>query len=173
MSQSSGTRDRSSGNAISLAKGSHHPSTGATNSFSPAAPRTVQRGMCSVWTGRSGGILWQKEVSVARPESPHKMNSFATSTCAATSDRVLAFFGPRWTPLLRPRRQCPVVERSWPIPWFMGGSRFAGHLGRCGDPELRRRGARPSWWPSTSDPGRNSGVVNGWKSPEAAGALPF
>lgn len=43
---------------------------------------------------RAGGILWQKEISVTKPESPHKMNSFATSTCAATSDRVLAFFGP-------------------------------------------------------------------------------
>jgi len=43
---------------------------------------------------KAGGILWQKEVAVAKPETPHQMNSFATSSCAATSDRVLAFFGP-------------------------------------------------------------------------------
>jgi outer membrane protein assembly factor BamB len=41
-----------------------------------------------------GGILWQKEVAVSKPETPHQMNSFATSTCAVTSDRVVAFFGP-------------------------------------------------------------------------------
>ncbi len=43
---------------------------------------------------KAGKIIWQKEVSVSKPETPHKMNSFATSSCAATSDRVLAFFGP-------------------------------------------------------------------------------
>ncbi|MFT5106152.1 MAG: outer membrane protein assembly factor BamB [Pseudoalteromonas tetraodonis] len=41
-----------------------------------------------------GAILWRKQVAVAKPETPHRMNSFATSSCAITSDRVLAFFGP-------------------------------------------------------------------------------
>jgi outer membrane protein assembly factor BamB len=43
---------------------------------------------------KAGGILWREEIAVTKPETPHKMNSFATSSCAVTSDRVLAFFGP-------------------------------------------------------------------------------
>jgi outer membrane protein assembly factor BamB len=41
-----------------------------------------------------GTILWEKEVSCKSPENPHKMNSFATPTCATDGEHVIAFFGP-------------------------------------------------------------------------------
>lgn len=42
----------------------------------------------------NGKILWEKEVSCKAPENPHKMNSFATPTCATDGKHVVAFFGP-------------------------------------------------------------------------------
>lgn len=43
---------------------------------------------------KNGEILWEKTVSCAAPEHPHKMNSFATPTCATDGQHVVAFFGP-------------------------------------------------------------------------------
>lgn len=42
----------------------------------------------------SGELLWEKSVEVPASETPHKMNSFATSTCATDGEVVVAFFGP-------------------------------------------------------------------------------
>ena len=43
---------------------------------------------------KDGKILWEKTISCAAPENPHKMNSYATPTCATDGERVVAFFGP-------------------------------------------------------------------------------
>jgi len=42
----------------------------------------------------SGDLLWTAKVEVAKPETPHQMNSFATATCATDGEVVVAFFGP-------------------------------------------------------------------------------
>ena len=42
----------------------------------------------------SGELIWEKSVEVPASETPHKMNSFATSTCTTDGDVVVAFFGP-------------------------------------------------------------------------------
>ena len=42
----------------------------------------------------SGELLWEKSVEVPASETPHKMNSFATPTCATDGEIVVAFFGP-------------------------------------------------------------------------------
>lgn len=42
----------------------------------------------------SGELIWEKSVAVPASETPHKMNSFATSTCATDGEVVVAFFGP-------------------------------------------------------------------------------
>ena len=44
--------------------------------------------------GKDGKILWEKTIDCAAPENPHKMNSFATPTCATDGKHVVAFFGP-------------------------------------------------------------------------------
>lgn len=41
----------------------------------------------------SGKVLWEKEVSVSEGENLHKMNSWATASCATDGKRVAAFFG--------------------------------------------------------------------------------
>jgi outer membrane protein assembly factor BamB len=41
-----------------------------------------------------GGLLWTAKVEVTTPERTHKMNSFATPTCATDGEVVVAFFGP-------------------------------------------------------------------------------
>lgn len=43
---------------------------------------------------KDGKILWEQTISCDAPENPHKMNSFATPTCATNGERVVAFFGP-------------------------------------------------------------------------------
>ena len=43
---------------------------------------------------KSGELLWEKGVKVSASETPHKMNSFATSSCVTDGERVVAFFGP-------------------------------------------------------------------------------
>ena len=41
----------------------------------------------------SGRVLWNQVASVGAAESLHKMNSWATPSCATDGDRVVAFFG--------------------------------------------------------------------------------
>ena len=41
----------------------------------------------------NGSILWEKTIACDSPENPHKMNSYATPTCATDGERVVAFFG--------------------------------------------------------------------------------
>ena len=43
---------------------------------------------------KSGKLLWEREVACAAPEQIHKMNTWATPTCATDGERVIAFFGP-------------------------------------------------------------------------------
>ena len=43
---------------------------------------------------KSGKLLWEREVACAAPEQIHKMNTWATPTCATDGERVVAFFGP-------------------------------------------------------------------------------
>lgn len=40
-----------------------------------------------------GNIVWQEEVWSGTPEPIHKMNGWATPTCASDGERVVAFFG--------------------------------------------------------------------------------
>ena len=42
----------------------------------------------------TGRLRWEKLVKCAFPEKPHRMNSYATPTCATDGERVVAFFGP-------------------------------------------------------------------------------
>jgi outer membrane protein assembly factor BamB len=42
---------------------------------------------------RTGKVLWQRSASVGEAESNHRMNTFATPTCACDGQRVAAFFG--------------------------------------------------------------------------------
>lgn len=41
-----------------------------------------------------GKILWKRTIDCAKPENPHRMNGFATPTCATDGEHVVAFFGP-------------------------------------------------------------------------------
>jgi outer membrane protein assembly factor BamB len=43
---------------------------------------------------KDGSLLWEKTIASPVTETPHKMNSFATPTCATDGKRVIAFFGP-------------------------------------------------------------------------------
>ncbi len=40
-----------------------------------------------------GKVLWKKAIEVKAPEQSHKMNSWATPSCATDGERVVAFFG--------------------------------------------------------------------------------
>lgn len=42
----------------------------------------------------TGKLVWERSVPCASPEQPHRMNSYATPTCATDGERVVAFFGP-------------------------------------------------------------------------------
>lgn len=44
--------------------------------------------------GGNGKSLWEKTIACGSPEKPHRMNSYATPTCATDGERVVAFFGP-------------------------------------------------------------------------------
>ncbi|MDA0839961.1 MAG: PQQ-binding-like beta-propeller repeat protein [Planctomycetota bacterium] len=41
----------------------------------------------------NGKVLWKKTIEVDAPEQSHKMNSWATPSCATDGERVVAFFG--------------------------------------------------------------------------------
>ena len=43
---------------------------------------------------RNGKLLWSRTIACSSPEKPHRMNSYATPTCATDGERVVAFFGP-------------------------------------------------------------------------------
>ena len=43
---------------------------------------------------RNGKLLWSRTIACSSPERPHRMNSYATPTCATDGERVVAFFGP-------------------------------------------------------------------------------
>lgn len=42
---------------------------------------------------RDGRLLWEKAISCDSADKTHRMNSFATPTCATDGERVVAFFG--------------------------------------------------------------------------------
>jgi outer membrane protein assembly factor BamB len=41
----------------------------------------------------NGKVVWKKAIDVKTPEQAHKMNSWATPSCATDGERVVAFFG--------------------------------------------------------------------------------
>lgn len=43
---------------------------------------------------QTGKLRWERAVAVGSPEAIHKMNTFASPTCATDGERVIAFFGP-------------------------------------------------------------------------------
>ncbi len=43
---------------------------------------------------KTGKVIWEREIACAKPEDIHKMNTWATPTCATDGERVVAFFGP-------------------------------------------------------------------------------
>ncbi len=43
---------------------------------------------------KDGKMVWEKTIKCAKPEKNHKMNSWATPSCATDGERVVAFFGP-------------------------------------------------------------------------------
>jgi len=45
-------------------------------------------------SANDGAILWEKSVPCSAPENIHKMNTWATPTCATDGRHVVAFFGP-------------------------------------------------------------------------------
>ncbi len=42
----------------------------------------------------NGELIWEDTLPCGSPETPHKMNSWATPTCATNGEYVVAFFGP-------------------------------------------------------------------------------
>ncbi len=58
---------------------------------------------------QTGKLQWEREIAVAAPETPHKLNTWATPTCVTDGERVIVFFGsgglrcfdlagnPKWT----------------------------------------------------------------------------
>jgi len=56
------------------------------------ADANVQR-LVSCIDRDTGNVVWQQVASVGQAEANHRMNSFATATCATDGDRVVAFFG--------------------------------------------------------------------------------
>ena len=42
----------------------------------------------------TGKQVWEKPIAWAAPENVHRMNSWATPSCATDGERVIAFFGP-------------------------------------------------------------------------------
>jgi len=73
----------------------------------------------------TGNLLWTAKVAVAKPETPHAMNTFATATCATDGEVVVAFFGPgglhAWD-----LEGKPLWSRTdlggFPGPWGVGAS---------------------------------------------------
>ncbi len=45
-------------------------------------------------SAKDGKVLWEKTIKCSNPEKNHKMNSWATPSCATDGERVIAFFGP-------------------------------------------------------------------------------
>jgi outer membrane protein assembly factor BamB len=54
--------------------------------------RQVQR-LVFCLSRKTGAVLWQRTASVGKAEVNHRMNSFASATCATDGQRVVAFFG--------------------------------------------------------------------------------
>lgn len=43
---------------------------------------------------KDGKVIWEETIKCSNPEKNHKMNTWATPTCATDGERVVAFFGP-------------------------------------------------------------------------------
>ncbi|MCA9266922.1 MAG: PQQ-binding-like beta-propeller repeat protein [Planctomycetales bacterium] len=63
-----------------------------TTSEQAADGKVARQVMCV--NRKDGKIAWKTEVAVGGGETIHKMNSFATGTCATDGQRVVAYFGP-------------------------------------------------------------------------------
>lgn len=73
---------------------------------------------------KNGKILWEKTITCAAPENPHKMNSYATPTCATDGKRVVAFFGPGGLHCfdLDGKKQWSQELGAFPGPWGVAAS---------------------------------------------------
>ncbi len=80
---------------------------------------------------KDGKLLWEKTITCAAPENPHKMNSYATPTCATDGKRVVAFFGPGGLHCfdLDGEKQWSRQLGAFPGPWGVAASPiFLGEL---------------------------------------------
>lgn len=73
---------------------------------------------------KDGEILWEKTIPCAAPENPHRMNSYATPTCATDGKRVVAFFGPGGLHCfdLKGRKLWSHELGTFPGPWGVAAS---------------------------------------------------
>jgi outer membrane protein assembly factor BamB len=72
----------------------------------------------------TGKVLWRRVASVRSPEPVHRLNSFATPTCATDGQRVVAFFGPGGIHCydLEGKRLWSRDLGTFPGPWGTGAS---------------------------------------------------
>jgi len=75
-------------------RGQSSPVNFGNRLFLTAANPDGTRRQVLCYSCEDGELLWSREVEVAQPETPHRMNSFATPTCVTDGERVVAFFGP-------------------------------------------------------------------------------
>ncbi len=126
----------------------------------------------------TGKLRWEREVAVAAPEVIHRMNTFASPTCATDGERVVAFFGPGGLHCFDLDGK-PLWSRelgSFPGPWGVAASPIIdGDLvlqncdaeGACSLVALNKRTGEPVWTAK-----RASAERGGWSTPviiEAAG----
>lgn len=85
---------------------------------------------------KDGKILWEKTIGCAAPENPHKMNSYATPTCATDGKRVVAFFGPGGLHCFDLEGKKTMVEGARSFSRPLGGRGFSDHFRRPCDSKL-------------------------------------
>ncbi len=61
--------------------------------FLTSATDSGRSRLVSAFDARDGRLLWEKTIKCDAPGKTHRMNSFATPTCATDGERVVAFFG--------------------------------------------------------------------------------
>lgn len=73
---------------------------------------------------KDGRLLWERTIPCPSPENPHKMNSYATPTCATNGEQVVAFFGPAGLHCfsLDGQKQWSRKLGAFPGPWGVAAS---------------------------------------------------
>ncbi len=92
--------------------------------FVTSANETGTERTISCLDRKTGAILWEQFVTVDFPETPHKMNSWATPSCAVDQDVVIAFFGPGGIHAydLNGKNLWSKEVGNFPGPWGIGAS---------------------------------------------------